>query len=616
MPDPEATKAYTAWALRICGEVERAAAAMHERGVVFNDLHMFNIIVRPDGTVAFIDFEAASDVSEGRTRTVGNPGFAAPRDRAGFDVDAYSLACLRLAMFMPLTTLFALDRDKAAQLAGVIAALFPVPEKFLDEAVREITRGAARPARHVTGPARASARLAAPPPATPAARAGTVWRRTWWARSGRARPRSARTGSSLAISTSSASLAAVSVSRTARPACCTRCPRRPACACPNTRNGSSRGPQNRLKGTHLGLYDGLAGVAYTLARLGHLGRRGTRGARLPRRELGPARPRPLRRPVRVRARHDLRGRPRRRTIGWPTPGYGPRRPSRHRMRPPGAAPSAERAAAGTGGAVGLLRGASGKALLFIRLYERTGDPAYLDAAEAAIADDLRRCVTDGKGALQVDDGWRTLPYLGGGSVGIGMVIDQFTAHRRNEEFADAARAIRLAASSGLYAQAGLFNGRAGMIAYLAGTRDERGQEAARRVAGAHVDRLAVARRPLRGRPGVPRGHAAAPVDGPGHRRRRCPAGHGRRARPVRRGAAVLRPARTAPCSGSRVIPGARSGSPEPASTGKEVNLYGTPRHPGDGPRAWRHARWRRRRRCGSDLSVLLCDSFLSTLCVL
>ena len=79
MPDPAETKAYTEWALRICGEVERAAAAMHERGVVFNDLHMFNIIVRPDDTVAFIDFEAASDISEGRVRTVGNPGFAALR---------------------------------------------------------------------------------------------------------------------------------------------------------------------------------------------------------------------------------------------------------------------------------------------------------------------------------------------------------------------------------------------------------------------------------------------------------------------------------------------------------------------------------------------------------
>ena len=74
----------------------------------------------------------------------------------------------------------------------------------------------------------------------------------------------------------------------------------------------------------------------------------------------------------------------------------------------------------------------------------------------------------GTARLQVDDGWRTLPYLARGSAGIGMVIGQFLAHRGNETFADAARAIRLAASSGLYAQAGLFNGRAGMIACLAG----------------------------------------------------------------------------------------------------------------------------------------------------
>jgi len=47
-PDPEAARAYTAWALGILVTVERAVAALHERGVVFNDLHLFNIMVRPD----------------------------------------------------------------------------------------------------------------------------------------------------------------------------------------------------------------------------------------------------------------------------------------------------------------------------------------------------------------------------------------------------------------------------------------------------------------------------------------------------------------------------------------------------------------------------------------
>jgi tRNA A-37 threonylcarbamoyl transferase component Bud32 len=491
VPEPAAVKAYTEWALGICGKVERAAEAMHERGVVFNDLHMFNIIVRPDDTVAFIDFEAASDISEGRVRTVGNPGFAAPRDRTGFDVDAYSLACLRLAMFMPLTTLFALDKDKAAQLAPAIAELFTVPEKFLDEAVREITGGTGRPAR----PPASAAWLTAVP--REASDADATDDRARWDRLAsdmvgaiRASATPDRTdrlfpgdidqfrvpGSGLGLAHGAAGvLYALSEAVGVR--------------VPEYEEWLVSRAAEPPEGTHLGLYDGLAGAAYTLARLGHLDA-AVRTARICLGENWD------------RLGHGLYG---------GLSGFALAMISVcDQTGEPGIADAAIRAAkivaapfmaAGRGaagehsadrspGAVGLLRGASGKALLFIRMYERTGDPAYLDAAEGAIAVDLERCITDRNGALQVDDGWRTLPYLAGGSAGIGMVIGQFTAFRRNAGFTDAARAIRLAASSGFYAQAGLFNGRAGMIAYLAATRDESAQEVAGRVAAAHVDRLA------------------------------------------------------------------------------------------------------------------------------
>ena len=138
---------------------------MHERGVIFNDLHMFNIMVRPDDTVVLIDFEAATHVSEGRRLTVGNPGFVAPRDRTGFAIDAYSTACIRLAMFMPLTTLFALDHSKAAQIAAVIAEHFPVPAEFLDQAVSEIVGPAKRdhPGQGRAGKSRTNGETAAYP---------------------------------------------------------------------------------------------------------------------------------------------------------------------------------------------------------------------------------------------------------------------------------------------------------------------------------------------------------------------------------------------------------------------------------------------------------------------
>ncbi|MDQ4040033.1 MAG: hypothetical protein M3313_17210 [Actinomycetota bacterium] len=86
-----------------------------------------------------IDFEVAARVEEGRRQSLADPGFAAPPDRSGFDIDRYALASLRLFLFLPLTTLFALDLTKAHDFADVISKLFPVPASFLSEAVQVIT---------------------------------------------------------------------------------------------------------------------------------------------------------------------------------------------------------------------------------------------------------------------------------------------------------------------------------------------------------------------------------------------------------------------------------------------------------------------------------------------
>jgi hypothetical protein len=115
---------------------------------------------------------------------------------------------------------------------------------------------------------------------------------------------------------------------------------------------------------------------------------------------------------------------------------------------------------------GLLRGSSGPALLFIRLYEYTGESRLLDLASIALRQDLRRCLLRSDGALEVNEGWRTMPYLKDGSVGVGMVIDDYLAHRSDEQFVDAAAAIRRAATALFYVEPGLFYGRAGMILYL------------------------------------------------------------------------------------------------------------------------------------------------------
>ncbi|MGH8917266.1 MAG: lanthionine synthetase LanC family protein, partial [Actinomycetes bacterium] len=112
---------------------------------------------------------------------------------------------------------------------------------------------------------------------------------------------------------------------------------------------------------------------------------------------------------------------------------------------------------------GLMQGSSGPALMFLRLYKHTGDRGFLRLAATALRQDLRRCLVRDDGSMLVNEGWRAMPYLDRGSAGIGMVLDEYLTHRHDEEFADASAAIRSATRSPFYVQPGLFSGRAGII---------------------------------------------------------------------------------------------------------------------------------------------------------
>jgi hypothetical protein len=108
----------------------------------------------------------------------------------------------------------------------------------------------------------------------------------------------------------------------------------------------------------------------------------------------------------------------------------------------------------------------------IRAFDEIGEEALLDRAALALRHDLRRCVVRDNGTLEVNEGWRTMPYLDGGSTGIGIVLDEYLKRRPDgehaEQFAEAAEGARLAAQSRMYILPGLFTGRAGILMYLAG----------------------------------------------------------------------------------------------------------------------------------------------------
>ncbi|MDP9792403.1 serine/threonine protein kinase [Catenuloplanes nepalensis] len=434
---PDATdddlRTFTSWALDVHTQVDRAIREIHRRGVVYGDLHLFNVMVCPDDRITLLDFEAARDIAEDARPALRNQAFAAPRDRTGFAVDEYALACLRLALFLPLTAVLRLAPEKAAHFAAIIRSRFPdVPDSYLDDAVRTI-RGEDAPS--------------APPLTLDRDRIATgILATATPARDDRLFPGDIEQFRSGGLSLG---YGAAGVLWTLH-------------AC-----GAGRFPEHEQwladrvapppSGSRLGLWDGLHGVVFALDTLG----RTDAAVDL----LGICLDEPWR-----ELSHDLvsglAG------VGLSLDRFGVRDRADEVLqlladRLDAAPPPAETSGR-TNPYAGLTRGWTGPAMFFLQRYETTRDPALLDLAARALRRDLHACVRTDDGTMHVDEGWRTMPYLAHGSVGIGIALDRYLVHRPDDEaFRDASAAIRLAARSPFYAQSGLFAGRAGIVAYLA-----------------------------------------------------------------------------------------------------------------------------------------------------
>ncbi|MEV1007570.1 class III lanthionine synthetase LanKC [Streptomyces sp. NPDC049881] len=441
-PSADDLAEHTAWALRTHAMVAEAVAAVHGRGIAFGDLHMSNVMVAPDGgSVTLLDFEAAAPADERRRQIVANPAFVAPPDRRGTEIDRYALACLLLALFVPLTTLLPLDRRKAAHLADLAAARYPVDRAVLDEAVREIGGGRA------DGP---GGYLPVGPGEWPTARDAMVAAVLASASPERedrffpgdiAQFASPCGGWSFGYGTAGVLHALASAG--------TRCDEAEEWLVLRAKDPASGSP--------VGFYDGLTGVAWTLERLGR--REAAVGlghliARQPLEALGPG-------------LHSG-------TAGVAlglldlADATGDEYLCSAGLRCAQAALDALRRPV-PGDRAGLLHGPTGTALLCIRLYERTGQEPLLDAAADALRRDLARCVTGPDDSLVVDEGRRTMPYAGAGSAGIGLVLDDWLAHRADDAFETARQGILRAARSSFYVQPGLFRGVAGLLLHLART---------------------------------------------------------------------------------------------------------------------------------------------------
>ncbi len=449
----EAVAEYTEWALDTLARVARAVDALHERGVVFGDLHPSNILLSGEDRLVLIDFEVASLAEDHARSVLAHPAFNAPADRRGVDVDQYALACLHLGLFAPQTTIMlGIHQAKAVQLAQLVTDTFPVPSTMIDKAVKtimgtEADEGAA---------AMRDLPLPAPDPDSwlhvRDAMCRAILSSATAERDDRLFPGDIAQfepggGINLAYGAAGVlwALAATDAGLLSEHEDWLR--------------KRALAPQ---PGIGPGFYSGLHGVAYVLEVLGYrqdalntvdLCLRenwellelnlfsGLAGIGLNLLHFG-----------------EITGEPELTELAYRIVDI-----AADRLGGPNDVPEI------SGGAnphAGLMYGSAGVALLFLHGYERTGDTALLDHAAVALSQDLRRCVRSDDGTLQVNQDWRTLPYLDEGSAGIGLVLARYLAHREDEVFTAALSAIQLTTQSHYYVQSGLFSGWSGMVACL------------------------------------------------------------------------------------------------------------------------------------------------------
>ncbi|MFI6444292.1 class III lanthionine synthetase LanKC [Kitasatospora sp. NPDC050543] len=452
-PADAALADYAATALDFAEQLTTMLRTLHERGIVFGDLHPGNVMVRPDGRLALVDFELAFDLDGGTPPGFGAPGFISPAARTGRAIDDYALACMRLFLFLPLTFLIDLDSAKAAHLAEAAAERFALPTGWAEELVRDLsaaTGGTLPPGTtERTGTGRPL-----DIPSMPA-----DWRRVM-------------------DELAEGILAAATPSRTDR-------------LHPGDPEQFNRGGIDLAHGAagviyaltatgypvpaeHIdwllraardpkvvrpGLYDGLHGAALALDQAGRTGEALevlalARDLTRHRRQLGV---------FGADLAGGLAG------IGLNLLHFADRHDD--------PALAAEALAIGEQlttaggpplgrGRVGLLHGGSGLALFLVRLYEHTGEPRWLDAAEAALARDLAASRLDGRSLLLTQDN-QSIAYLGAGSAGAVIAVRALLRHRQDPHFTEAAEQLDHACAAEFFLMPGLFDGRAGLICALA-----------------------------------------------------------------------------------------------------------------------------------------------------
>lgn len=113
--------------------------------------------------------------------------------------------------------------------------------------------------------------------------------------------------------------------------------------------------------------------------------------------------------------------------------------------------------------IGLIDGWSGVSLFFSSLYNVTNDKKWLNLSILAIDKDMEQCVLEESGLYQVKDASRFVPYLAGGSAGIGLAMIELRNLLHEKKWERELSGIGLLTQSKCFYSSGLFRGLTGLI---------------------------------------------------------------------------------------------------------------------------------------------------------
>ncbi|WP_405635258.1 class III lanthionine synthetase LanKC [Streptomyces sp. NBC_01178] len=440
---------YVAWVDHVTAQLTDALREIHGRGMRFGDLHPSNVILRPDGRLALVDFEYATGLDDDRTPLAGAPGLQAPPGTPGAEADAYALWATWLTMLMPMTEMASHDRAKAVSLESWARERYGLAPDA----------GPARPAllraagRSADREGEIAALLGGPAPDWAELRTRLIA----GIHAGATPERRDRLfpGDPNAFATGGCDLAhgaagvLYALHRVGAPV--------PA----GWTDWLADAARRRDPASPGGLYDGLPGAAVTLALLG----RPDEGRELFARAAEAGRPSP--------SADLLTGRAGTALAALRLATAGPGAPDQElvdtALRTAWQLDCLVRGETVPGGpavppSAGLLRGLSGVALLHLDLYALTGEEWLLRAARTALYRDSGHCVTMDDGTVQVKDGRRHLLYLDQGSGGLALVARAYLAREEAPALASLLPGVRKGCGNEFVREPGLFTGRAGLVA--------------------------------------------------------------------------------------------------------------------------------------------------------